>query len=150
MQGLIVGVTTKSPNSGQLPQNLSDIYSHDQYWWAEIKSNGCTAHRKGQCRSLQWNMDCSAGNKFGCKVLETGELYLCYNERDVVLACEGLPANKPLWGFVYLSGWKVEASYVIARGLTHCDMQLIGCVCDACESYIFYISLLALCISCGR
>ena len=32
------------------------------------------------------------------------------------VACEGLPTDKPLWGFVYLSGWKVEAKYIIAKG----------------------------------
>ena len=81
-----------------------------------IRSDGCTAHRKGQCRSLHWSLDCSAGNTFGCRVLKTGELHLCYNEKDVLVICEGLPTYKPLWGFVYLSGWKVEARYVIARG----------------------------------
>ena len=41
----------------------------------------------------------------GCSVSEEGEFCLCYNGieiEDVVM--RGLPTDKPLWGFSYLTG----------------------------------------------
>ena len=50
-------------------------------------------------------------------MLQTGELRLYHNGRDVGGALEGLPTDKPLWGFVDVgSGWKVEADYMIPKG----------------------------------
>ena len=33
---------------------------------------------------------------------------------------EGLPTDQPLWGFVVIPDWKVEANYVIAKGEAVC------------------------------
>ena len=116
-QVLHIGVTTKSPDSGPLPQEWSDIANSDQYWCIVISSSGCTAWHKGQYRVLQWALDDSAGNTFGVAVSEKGELHLYHNGRDVRVAWKGLPTDKPLWGFVGLqSGWKVETNYMIAKG----------------------------------
>ena len=72
-----------------------------------------TKEKKGICRGL----DVSADNTFGCHVSETGELHLHHNGRDVGLAWEGLPTDRPLWGIVISDGgWKVEANYVIPEG----------------------------------
>ena len=49
-------------------------------------------------------------------VLETGELHLYHNGRDVGVVWEGLPTDQPLWGFVSIPGWKVEANYIIPKG----------------------------------
>ena len=116
LQRLAIGVTTKDPESGPLPQRLVDIFNSDQYWYVFIRSGDCIACHKGQERELQWDLDCSAGNTFGCRVLQTGELHLYHNGRDVGVALVGLPTDQPLWGFVILFGWRVEANYVIAKG----------------------------------
>ena len=117
LQCLGIGVTTKHPQSGPLPQEWYDIISSDQYWFVLIRSGDCLAQHKGQKRELQWVLDCSAGNTFGCCVLETGELHLYHNGRDVGVALEGLPTDQPLWGFVTIpGGWKVEANYIIPKG----------------------------------
>ena len=119
LQFLCIGVTTKSPDSGPLPQKWNDIANSDQYWRVVIRSSSCTAHHKGQGqrRVLQWDLNRSPGNTFGVAVSEKGELHLYHNGRDVGVAWEGLPTDKPLWGFVDLpSGWKVETNYMIAKG----------------------------------
>ena len=118
LQYLGIGVTTKSPDSGPLPQSFSDIDSSDQYWRVVIGTRVyCTARHKGQRRVLQWDLDGSPGNTFGVVVSKKGELHLYHNGRDVGVAWEGLPADKPLWGFVDLpGGWKVETNYMIAKG----------------------------------
>ena len=116
LQGLGIGVTTKDPVSGPLPQKWGDIDSSDQYGYVDIGSRSCDAWHKGQKRVLQWALDHSAGNTFGCCVLQTGELHLYHNGRDVGVVWERLPIDQPLWGFVILHGWRVEANYVIAKG----------------------------------
>ena len=118
LQPLHIGVTTKSPDSGPLPWGRSDIDNSDQYWRVGIKTSDCIALHKGQERVLQWALDRSPGNTFGVAVSEKGELHLYHNGRDVGVAWEGLPTDKPLWGFVCLSGgWKVETNYMIAKGV---------------------------------
>ena len=123
LQYLGIGVTTNSPDTGPLPKGWDDIDSSDQYWHVDIGSGACTAYHKGQRRLLQWVMDSSAGNTFGCDVSDTGELHLYHNGRGVVW--EGLPTDQPLWGFVYLpGGWKVEANYIIPKGEAVCGVSL--------------------------
>ena len=119
LQGLHIGVTTEDPDSGSVPQMWGDIKS-DQYWYVFISSDGCRARHKEQKRELQLVPDCSAGNTLGCHVSETGELHLHHNGRDVGVAWEGLPTDQPLWGFVILLGYKVEANYVIAQSEAVC------------------------------
>ena len=132
LQSLAVGVTTNSPVSRPLPQQWGDIAYSDQYWYVIIGIHDCDAWHKGQRRVLQWDLDHSAGNTFGCCVLQTGELNLYHNGRDAGVVWEGLPTDQPLWGFVRLDGgWKVEANYVIPKG------EAVTCgvvVCAVCES----------------
>ena len=124
LQWLGIGVTTNSPDSGPLPQKWDDIYCSDQYWHVYIGSGECVAYHKGQKRVLQWVLDRSAGNTLGCCVLQTGELHLYHNGRDVGVLWEGLPTDQPLWGVVILHGGrKVEANYIIAKGeAVWCDV----------------------------
>ena len=119
MQWPVIGVTTKDPDNGPVPQIWGDIKS-DQYWYVIIRRIDCLAWHKGQKKNLQWDLNYSAGNTFGCHVSETGELHLYHNGRDVGVALEGLPRDQPLWGFVVLSGYKVEANYIIAQGEAVC------------------------------
>ena len=125
LQKLSIGVTTKDPDSGLVPRGWGDIdYSSDQYWHVSIWSHGgCKAWHKGQRRDLDWALDYSSGNTFGCQVSETGELHLHHNGRDVGVAMEGLPTDQPLWGFTEIGGLKVEANYVIPKGeAVWCDV----------------------------
>ena len=117
LQSIGIGVTTTHPNSGPLPQELDDVIHNDQYWYVIIWRNDCTAYHKGLQRGLQWTLDVSAGNTFGCLVLQTGELHLYHNGRDVGMVLEGLPTDQPLWGFLNLyGGWKVKANFIIPNG----------------------------------
>ena len=117
LQWLVIGVTTKSPDSGPVPQLAGDIYSNDQYWYVVITNEDCRACHKGQGRIQKWYLDRSPGNTFGVAVSEKGELHLYHNGRDMGVAWEGLPTNKPLWGFVGLEGgWKMLTNYMIAEG----------------------------------
>ena len=117
LQSIGIGVTTKHPNSGPLPQELDDVILNDQYWYIIIWRDGCTAFHKRLERDLQWALDVSAGNTFGCLVLQTGELHLYHNGRDVGVVLEGLPTDQPLWGVLNLyGGWKVEANFIIPNG----------------------------------
>ena len=116
-------MTTKDPDSGAVPQWWGDINTSDQYWYVFIGSGSCTAWHKGKERKLQLvqcALDRSAGNTFGCQVSETGELHLHHNGRDVGVAWEGLPTDQPLWGFVVLPDYKVEANYGIALSEAVC------------------------------
>ena len=123
LQALRIGVTTKDPDSGPVTRRLEDIVSSDQYWTVYIESDGCRAKHKRQRRKLQLVLDRSEGNTFGCHVSGTGELHLHHNGRDVCVAWEGLPTDQPLWGFVVLPGYKVEANYVIAQSEAVCVCQ---------------------------
>ena len=119
LQVFFIGVTTKDPDSGP-DREWNDIDS-DQYWYVYISSShGCTAWHNRQRKELQWVLDYSAGNTFGCQVSGTGELHLYHNGRDVCVAWEGLPTDQPLWGFVVLPGCKVEANYVIPQSEAVC------------------------------
>ena len=119
LQWPVIGVTTKDPDSGPVPQMWGDI-NNDQYWYVIIRSIDCLAWHKGQNKNLQWDLNYSVGNTFGCHVSGTGELHLHHNGRDVGVAWEGLPTDQPLWGFVVLPGYKVEANYVIAQSEAVC------------------------------
>ena len=123
LQGLHIGVTTKDPDSGPV-SGLDDITSSDQYWTVVIWNEVCAAWHEGHRKELQWVLDRSAGNTFGCQVSETGELHLYHNGRDVCVPWEGLPTDQPLWGFVEIGGGiKVEANYVIPKGeAVWCDV----------------------------
>ena len=123
LQALCIGVRTKDPDRGPLPWWWGGIDSSDQYWTVYIGSDGCTAWHKGQQRRLQLVLDRSAGNTFGCHVSGTGELHLHHNGRDVGMAWKGLPTDQPLWGFVVLPDYKVEANYVIAQSEAVCVCQ---------------------------
>ena len=116
LQALDIGVTTKDPDSGPVPQGWDDICRSDQYWAVIIRSDGCGAWHKRLYRELHRVLDRSAGNTFGCHVSGTGELHLHHNERDVDVAWEGLPTDQPLWGFMEIGGWDLEANYVIPKG----------------------------------
>ena len=122
LQGLVIGVTTKDPDSGPVPR-WGDICTSDQYWYVFIRSDGCRAWHKRQHRDLHWVLDYSAGNTFGCLVSGTGELHLHHNGRDVGVAFKGLPKDQPLWGFVDIGGLKVQADHVISQGeAVWCDV----------------------------
>ena len=141
-----VGVTTNSPDSGPLPQGWDDIGSSDRYWYVLIGRSDCYAWHKGQRRALQWVLDCSAGNTFGCCVSKRGDLHLFHNGKDVGVVWEGLPIDQPLWGSVSLRGWKVEANYVIPKGeaVMTCGEVVCGvmfvslniCTCYCHSSYL--------------
>ena len=96
LQNLVIGVTTNSPDTGPLPQGWVDIHSSDQYWFVIIGRGDCDAYHQGQLRELQWALDRSAGNTFGCCVSKKGVLHLYHNGRDVGVAFEGLPTDQPL------------------------------------------------------
>ena len=115
LQGLAIGVTTEDPDSGPVPQGWDDIDSSDQHWYVFIWSNVCEAWHE-QRRVLLRVLDYSAGNTIGCQVSGTGELRLHHNGRDVGVAWKGLPTNQPLWGFMEIRSWKVEANYVLPKG----------------------------------
>ena len=113
LQVLGIGVTTNSPEGGPVPQGWDDIDRSNQYWYVDIECSRCTAWHKGQERVLQWVLDHLAGNTVGCHVLQTGELHLYHDGRDVGVARERLPTDQPLWGFVaFQPGHKVEANYM--------------------------------------
>ena len=131
LQGLVIGVTTKDPDSGPVP-DWGDITSSDQYWSVYIWSGSCTAWHEGQYRKLQWVLDYSAGNTFGCHVSGIGGLHLHHNGRNVGVAWEGLPTDQPLWRFMEIGSFKVEANYAIPKGgAVWCDV-----VCD-----VMFVSL---------
>ena len=114
-----IGVTTKGPGT-----EAHGIESSERYWYVMLEKGECAAYHNKQKKVLPWDMDDSAGNTFGCCVSGTGELHLHHNEKDVGVAWEGLPTDQPLWGFVILRGYKVEANYVIApKGEAVCVCQ---------------------------
>ena len=145
LQGLAIGVTTNNPDTGPLPQGWGDVDSNDKYWYVLIRSGDCVAHHKGQkqvLRRLQWDLDRSPGNTFGCSVLPTGSLHLYYNGRDVGVVWEGLPTDQPLWGFAYIPGWKVEANYIIPKGeAVTCGEVVCGVMFVSCNVCAFYCHL---------
>ena len=134
MQGLYIGVTTKRPDSGPLPQKWGDMDKSDQYWYYVIRSSNCAAWHKGQSRVLQWDLNGSPGNTFGVAVSEKGELHLYHNGRDVGVAWEGLPTDKPLWGFVDLNSRKLETNYIIGKGefVASCSLLVLWKLLSTC------------------
>ena len=105
----------------------NNINNSDQYWCVLIRTSNCAVRHNGQERVLQWVLDGSPGNTFGVAVSEKGELHLYHNGRDVGVAWEGLPTDKPLWGLVCLTGgWKMETNYMIAKG------EAVTCVVPFC------------------
>ena len=139
-----IGVTTNSPDTEPLPQ---DIRKSDQYWRVIIRKRDCEAWHKGQERVLQWALECSAGNTLSCRLLETGELHLYHNGRDVGVVWEGLPTDQPLWGFVSVRGWKVEANYMIPKGEAVtcgevvCGVMFVNLNICTCYCHSSYLSL---------
>ena len=134
LQGLVIGVTTEDPETTSLPQGWDDIM-RDQYWYITSLKDKCRARHKAQERELQWVLDRSAGNTIGCCVLETGELHLYHNGRDVGVAWKGLPTDQPLWGFVEIRGWKIKANYIIPKS------EAMMCVVSLCSSRAMYLAV---------
>ena len=134
LQGLVIGVTTEDPETTSLPQGWDDIM-RDQYWYITSLKNKCRARHKAQERELQWVLDRSAGNTIGCCILETGELHLYHNGRDVGVAWKGLPMDQQLWGFVEMRGWKIKANYIIPKS------EAMMCVASLCSSRAMYLAV---------
>ena len=128
-----IGVTTNNPDTGPLPQRWSDLIYNGKYWFVLIRIGECVAYHKRQERELQWVLDRSEGNTFCLSVLETGELHLNHNGRDVGVVWEGLPTDQPLWGFVHLPNrWKVEANIIpkgeaVTCGEVVCGVMFVSC-----------------------
>ena len=148
LQAFGIGVTTTDSDTGPVPQWWDEIVTSDQFWCVWISTGDCIACHKGQNRLLQWVLDCSTGNSFGLCVLErTGELHLYHNGRDVGVVWEGLPTDQPLWGFVYIPGWKVEANYIIPKGEAVtcgevvCGVMFVSCNICACYCHLSYFAL---------
>ena len=149
LQSIGIGVTTKCTESGSVPQELDDVILSDQYWYVLIWRDFCEAWHKGQERVLQWSLDHSAGNTFGCRVLKTGELHLYHNGRDLGVSLEGLPTDQPLWGVLnlYGGGWKVEANYIIPKGEAVmcgevvCGVMFVNLNICTCYCHSLYLAL---------
>ena len=58
LQWLIIGVTTKDPDSGPVPRGWGDIVRNDQCWAVYIRGNdGCIACHGQRRVGLQWVLD---------------------------------------------------------------------------------------------
>lgn len=134
-----IGVTTNDPEKGPLPQKWEDIDRSNNYWCVRIEHNDWTAYHMGKKKVLKWVVDHSATNTVACQVLKTGELYLYHNGKDVGVVLKGLP-SKDLWGFVKLSGCKVDANYLLPVGeAVWCDPVYSECMYKCV--YLLIISL---------
>ena len=136
LQSLIIGVTTEDPETTRVPQEWGDI-RRGQHWYVRSLKTRCRANHKGQERELHWVLDRSAGNTIGCCVLETGELHLYHNGRDVGVAWKGVPTGQPLWGFVEMRSWKMKVDYIIPKS------EAMMCVVSLCSSR-------AMCLVCSK
>ena len=137
-------MTTRDPDSGPVQHLWNEIDSSDQYWLVNVRSESCIAKHRGQRRLLPWARSYSAGNTFGCHVSGTGKLHFCHNGRDVGVAWEGLPTDQPLWGFMEISGWMVEAKYLVPKGeAVFCDV-VYGVMFDSLNA-CYIVSHLVLC-----
>ena len=146
LQWLAIGVTTNNPDTGPLPQEWDDVSGSDQYWYVWISSVDCIANHNGQKKILPWKLADSAGNTFGLCLMATRALHLNHNGRDVGVVWKGLPTDRPLWGFVYINGWKVEANYIIPKGeaVTYevvCGVMFVSCNICACYCHLLYFAL---------
>ena len=147
LQAFDIGVTTNNPDTGPLPHWLGDIDSTDKCWDVMIGTCECTTFHTGLDSVLQQALDSSPGNTFGLSVLETGELHLYHNGRDVGWVWKGLPTDGPLWGFANLHGcWKVEANYIIPKGEAVtcevvCGVMFVSCNICACYCHLLYFAL---------
>ena len=127
LQEFAIGVTTRDPDRGPVPRGWNDI-NNDQYWYVSITFDICSAWHNDEWRELeptelQWVLEDPAGNTVGCQLSGTGELHPYYNGRDLGVAWEGLPTDQPLWGFVFIPDWTLEANYVIPKGeAVWCDV----------------------------
>ena len=95
-------------------ENVDDFKKADQYWYVKIDSYA--VQYKGQQGRLPWTPASSEGKTAGCWVSDKGKFYVCteISESGDEMG-EGLPTDKPLWGFVVFRGvWKVEANYKVA------------------------------------
>jgi len=97
-------------------EKLDDFTKADQYWYVKIDSPGYAMQHKGQQGRLPWKLASSEGKIAGCWVSDKGKFCVCTRESDSGDEMgEGLPTDKPLWGFVAFRGqWKVEANYKVA------------------------------------
>ena len=97
-------------------ENLDKFKKADQYWYVTIDDPVDAVQYKGQQGRLPWALAYSEGKTAGCWVSDKGEFYVCTGESDSGdVMGEGLPTDRPLWGFVAIRGvWKVEANYKVA------------------------------------
>ena len=95
-------------------ENVDDFKKADQYWYVTIDRP--PVRYNGQQGRLPWTPASSEGRTAGCLVSDKGKFYVCTGESVVGdVMGEGLPTDKPLWGFVALKGeWQVEANYKVA------------------------------------
>ena len=95
-------------------ENLDDFKKADQYWYVTI--DRAPVRYNGQQGRLPWKLAYSEGRTAGCWVSDKGKFYVCTGESDCDDEMgEGLPTDKPLWGFVAFQGkWKVEANFKVA------------------------------------
>ena len=95
-------------------ETLDDFKKDDQYWYVKIDSYA--VQYNGQQGRLPWTPASSEGKTVGCLVSDKGKFYVCTEISDVGdVMGEGLPTDKPLWGFVaFWREWKVEANYKVA------------------------------------
>ena len=96
-------------------EKLDDFTKADQYWYVKIDNPVDAVQYKGQQGRLPWKLASSEGRTAGCLVSDKGKFCICTEKSDVGdVMGEGLPTDKPLWGFVAFWGeWKVEANYKV-------------------------------------
>ena len=97
-------------------EKLEDFKKADHYWYVKIDHPVDAVQYKGQQGRLPWMLASSEGRTAGCWVSDKGKFYIYTRESDVGDEMgEGLPTDKPLWGFVaFRREWKVEANYKVA------------------------------------
>ena len=78
-----------------------DLLDSSDYWILSAS----TVYHGGEKRIVDYDLDSlQVGQTIGCVVNKKGELHYCVDGKDQGVGWEGMPRDRPLWGFVNIYG----------------------------------------------
>ena len=97
-----LGFTLCCPDDIPISSGAPNFYDSSDYWFLSLD----TVHHSCKERNINLSLHLlRVGQTVGCLVNTAGELHYYVDGEDRGVGWEGMPQDRPLWGFVDLYGW---------------------------------------------
>ena len=110
------GLTSVPPRQVLKFRSCKRVLTDNEFWYFSRSSVYCEGEGTRLKIALPL-LQLKVGEGFGCRVNDTGHLILRINGVDVGMACDGLPTDRLLWGWVNVDSRvaAVQSQYTSGR-----------------------------------